>query len=603
MIYTSEQIPAVNPQLWAEWQAISPTAPENPFAIHSTDRINELLDNLSEKLRDNPKKLLLAFLEPEIQAVLHIPGEHRLTPEELTEIRASIESYQEADLQYDASEDNYLNYLEKTTGISQASPDIVKAFRAGNNEKVIAHTALAYDHLTEKESHIVPLNDTPSIIAHAIKLYSLELKPWWDFATKDDYSSKDEYDVTKKKSAPLYRDKDCPRIAHFFAKVLPKIMEIRAKDPHAAIKIFPQSKNVEAFNWRISKDQDGNITWIFEWYPGAYTPRDGEDGQLTVIRNRNLSKEERIVRAIVKFDSAGNPIIGLKSQKNPNGDDLPFTLPQTPIDIKDLFLRAVVEGNGGGDTIPTNNPSVFLKYIATSPKMQELIEQFETVHSQFGYADMVVSGMIGPEAVFFMDIDIETPKHQKSDASYIEALLKQQEAKSPIAYTNLRANLFTAPIVHEYELQTITQLESDLANSLSSLFNTATAGFTDHNLLATVINQLGLSDDDFELDYLQISWRKSYLDTVLTRREYQILKSMWQHRKKVDEEKVLDQEIEGKTGIAKVLAELKKPKKGNIRLSLPRVITPTGMDFVKSGRPRHVAPRSLAHKVKTVANL
>lgn len=604
MTHISEKIPAVNYQEWEAWQKLSMTPPDEMFLPLQSSRLTELCNMLSGNLQDNPKKLLLAFLEPEIQKAFHIPGQRELTPDEIAEIRLAIESYPEAPLQYDASESVYLNYLQHWTGISQTSPDMVKAFKDGNNEKVIAHVALAYEHLTEKEAHAVPISDLPSIIAHAIKLYSLELKPWWDFATKDDYSSKNEHDVLKKKSAPLFRDKDCPSIAQFFAKVLPKIMEIREKDPHAALKIFPQSKNVEAFNWRISQDRDGNIIWIFEWYPGAYTPREGEDGHLTVVKNRKLSKEERIVRATIKFDSAGNPIIGLKSQKDPNGDDLPFSFPQNTVNFKDLFLRATVEGNGGGDTIPTNNPFVFLKYLAANPKIQELIEKFEKVHSQFGYADMVVSGMIGPETVFFMDIDIETPKHKSSDESYIQELLQQTMANLPISYNNLYSNIQSAPIVHEYDLQTIAQLEQNLANNLHSLFNTAAAGFTDHFLMTTVVNQLGLSDNNFKCDYWQLSWIKSYLGAVLTRREYEILQSIWQHQEKVDTQQISDDQLRAiKEGMAKVYSNLEKPSMPRIRLSQPGVITPTEMDAVRSARPRHVSPQTLALKVKTVAEL
>lgn len=603
MNYNHEQMPAIDLEEWGQWQDLA-SSTGNPFGVYTPDRISELYDRLNTKLSDNPTELLLAFLEPEILRAIQSPDQRQLTPAEIAEVRKAIETYQDADLQYDASEQSYLSYLEKKTCINRSSPDIVKAFNDGNNEKVIAHTALAYQHLTERESHVIPLNDLPPIIAHAIKLYELELKPWWDFATKEDYSSKSEHDVTQKTSAPLYRDKDCPTIKEFFGKVIPKIMEIREKDHHAALKIFPQSKIVEAFNWRISKDKDGNVVWTFEWYPGAYTPREGEDGHLTVVKNHKLSKEERVVRAIVKFDSEGNPLVGLKSQKDADGHDRPFSLPQDTVNIEELFMHGEVLGNGGGDTFPNNNPFTFIKYLAESPRIKELIENFETVHAQFGYADMVVSGMIGPKTVFFMDIDIETPKHEKSDASYIKACLKKTRKFAP-NFTNkdMYSKLPSAPILHEFELQTISQFDASFPEKLYSLFKMASDGYTDQQLLRDVINELELTDDDFRLSFFGLSRRKSYLNAILTRREYEILKSMRQHRKAPVEETTNKVTVKAKSNVAKARAEAQQSSSRDDRRSPLGTITPTEVDVDRSRRARPIPPKSLVLTTKTVAEL
>lgn len=380
--------------------------------------------------------------------------------------------------------------------------------------------------------------------------------------------------------------------------------QFRAKDPHAALKIFPQSKNIETFNWRIAKDPDGNIIWIFEWYPGAYTPRDGDEGQLVVIKNKNLSKEERIVRATILFDKEGKPIIGLKSEKDHEGNDLPFAFPNKVVDISDLFLRAIIVGNGGGDTIPTNSPFVFIKYIATNPRVRELIEQFEKVHAQFGYADMVVSGMIGPNTSFLMDIDIETPKHKRSDASYIKACLQQRNKNPHKSTSELYGSLATAPILHEFELQLFQQIEIHLANTLHDLFDTANAGYINHNVLHQVITILGISHDDLQLNYYQLCQRKNYIYQLLSRREYEILQSIWNHQNPPTKQNQTNDEAQPKQtrvkmGIAKVRAELDEFRPPTTRPALPGSRTPTTIDVYRARLPRSPKP----HKSKTVADL
>jgi hypothetical protein len=499
-------------ELWAE---NFPNMSDKIAAFLTQAKFVELQE---DTLRDNElEQALLSLFTPEFQKALHVPGQRELLPEEMEEVRLAIETRGSARLHHDTPETIYLEYLYNETGIDPNKPDIVEAFNT-NTQKAIAHTALAYEHLTERESRLVSLNDMPTIIANAWELYLLGLKPWWDLAVSADVSSKSEHDVNGKVSAPLFKDKDCPTIFDFFTKVIPKIFEIREKDPKAAMKIFPQSKNVEAFNWHISHDEDGNLTWIFEWYPG-YTPRDGEDKVEAVVNNHKVAKEQRIVRAIVNFDKDGNAIIGLKPQKDYGGNDIPFAYPTTKINIADLFQAASIKDNQD-DKVPSNNPFVFIKCLATNSKIRELITRFEKVHDQFGDTDLVVSGMISPTTAFFMDIDVISRPGDKSDRDSIQFALQNLLAQpSKIPHATLLDNFAKAPIVPESDLASLDQTIKYFRKNLTELFRIALDdSFIDTNLLAKINGQLNHQSSTSSIDLAQL----------VTPRELEIIQQMEQ---------------------------------------------------------------------------
>lgn len=446
--------------------------------IENTPGVSYLDENLWDEVMQRPLEKILP------DEFTNLPAEFK------AEIFDALSHLDAAELHFDDSSITYHSFLQKTLHLDQHNPNIVSAHEH-NSQKAVAHALLAFAGLTEKESHLISLWDTRSIIVHALHLYQKGLSPWFDFATTDDVSSKSAGDVSHKESAPLFRSEHCPTLFDFFSKVIPAIYKIRSEDPNAAMKIFPQSKNVEAFNLGIKRNQDGSIIFTIEWYPGAYTPRDGdEDGKKHFIKNRSVSKEQRIVRAIIQFDQNGHAIVGLKPQKDADGNNLPFNFPTQPVAISELFSRAEIEGNHD-DMTSTNNPFIFLKYIATHPQFNNLFTKFQKVHAQLGYVDLVLSGMIGPDTIFAIDMDYETPKEFSHDHDYLAWAIEQNKNLSPIPYSQLLDNLLVAPVVHEIDLIEVINFYHDLSTVFEGI-ETQDSYYKSLNSLASHLGLLEL---------------------------------------------------------------------------------------------------------------
>jgi len=330
------------------------------------------------------------------------------------------------ELSPDITGEAYFQYLESTTGINRAHPNVVEALER-LPEKVVAHVLLAYAGITEQESHLMPLTDLNSIIAHAKYYYETNQNPWFDFATTLDYSVKNNPDSPHKDSAPLFRD--CATFEDFLIKVVPEIGRLRKDDPNAYIKIFPQSKNVETFNLGIITHTDRSVTWTIEWHPGAYTPRSGEEGELVVDKNKATDKEERIVRATIEFDSLGHPTVFLKPLIDNSDPDQsivkPLAFPENGIDWQGQMFRQATILENHDTMISSNDPFVLLAYLTNNPQFAELLGKFEKVHKQLGYANLVLSGMIGPNTVFGIDINIDTPPNYETESTYIRDEIDQ----------------------------------------------------------------------------------------------------------------------------------------------------------------------------------
>lgn len=355
----------------------------------------------------------------------------------ILEVNKSGESLQHLSLEPNCTELEYFAYLQEKTGLDPKNPWIEQAISKGLPEKAAAHTILAYQHLTEKESHLMPLSDMASITKHALYWYGRGEIPWFDFVVSDanDIVKKSSLDKNSAntKSAPLVRD--CKTFEDYLEKVVPAILEIHRNDPNAYIKMFPQSKNVEAFNLGMRIGKNGTTTYTVEMYSGAYTPRAGEDGKITVQKHKGVSKEERIVRVTIELDECGNTTVFLKPpvEFNDQGDTIQkgLEVPPWKIDWKELFLISQIVNNGETMT-SSGNPFYLLANLLKNPNFTDLLKKFENVHSQLGYVDLVLSGMIGPESVFGIDIDIDTSSEYGSAAEYISSRRGQFQDHIPI---------------------------------------------------------------------------------------------------------------------------------------------------------------------------
>lgn len=451
----------------------------------------------------------------------YLPESARLTDNPLWQAKPELDPQ--------ASWPTYCIYLQEISGLDQQNPDIISALKSGVPEKAIAHILLTYFGLTEHESHLMPLTDLDSIIAYAKYLYDHGEQPWFDFVVQDDFVKRTNTNISEKQSASLYTD--CKNFNDFLTKVLPDIHFTLEKDPHAFIKIFPQTKNVETFNAHFKRNRDGSTTITVEWFPGFYTPRpDVKDGKKEVIQKVKRNKEERVVRAILEFDEKCQPIAVYlnhpRDEKTTERKDI-LEYPHEPVDEQTMFQPAKIIGNH--DTLrSSNNPFVFAKFIANNPNFHRVLATFDPLHARLGYAELVLSGMIGPDEVFAMDIDLVSSPKDKSDIDYLKRMLELPPLQT-VPIMVLLANLPHAPIFSEQDRSIISNT-LDLKR-LIELFQLANeTSYVDTHILYKIMDILGFCDSQPTiLSHMPLPHTPGAMlniANILNPRELEILNSM-----------------------------------------------------------------------------
>lgn len=450
-------------------------------------------------------------------------------------VKTLFEPFPKYHLDPTATRDEYLKYLSDVTGLHQGftGDDVVKAMER-KPEKAVAHTILALSGITEDESHIMPLKDVSSIVDYAHHLYKSGQHPWFDFVVEEDIVKKTATEVNGKKSAPLFRG--CDTFTDFLREVIPAIKEYQEKDPKAFIKIFPQTKNVETFNIGIDHKSDGSTTWIVEWHPGAYTPREGDDGHsgTVLIKDKVKDKEERIVRTIIEFDKDGHAVAFVKPPKDPRRPDdapPPLQFPMDKVELSRMFTPAKIIGNHDS-LASSSDPFVLLKYIATHPGFQEMLTKFNSLHEKLGYADLVMSGMIGPDTVFGMDIDFQSDKKDESSAKFLSRKIHEVNLLEPIPTEQAFGRLAQAGIFSEKDRGDIVTIPR-IYTEIYELFAYAeSTGYIKLNLLKSIASQLGLMPETMViLKQVLDSTPNTYLLThtilsKITEKEIDIIQNM-----------------------------------------------------------------------------
>lgn len=399
-------------------------------------------------------------------------------------------------LEATAAREEYLKYLSEVTGLQPGftGEDVVKAMER-MPEKAVAHTVLALSGITEDESRIMPLTDVSSIIDYAHHLYESGEHPWFDFVVEEDIVKKTATEVNGKKSAPLFTK--CDTFTDFLREVIPVIKEYQEKDPKAFLKIFPQTKNVETFNIGISHKPDGSTTWIVEWHPGAYTPREGDDGHkgIVLVKDKTKDKEERIVRTIIEFDKDGHAAAFVKPPKDPRHPDNappPLKFPVDQIDLASMFKPANIVENHDS-MASSSDPFVLLKYIASHPGFQEMLTKFHSLHEKLGYADLILSGMIGPDTVFGMDIDFQSDKSDESSAKFLARKISEvNQVAKPLHANQAFHNLANAFIFSEKNRGDIIAIPAIYLDIFHLFELTHDTGYIELSRLKSVASQLGL---------------------------------------------------------------------------------------------------------------